>query len=144
MAKKEPKGFINLIIGAASANPSPPIGPALGQHGVNIKDFVDQFNDKTKDMEKGMPIPVVISVYEDRSFDFIMKKPPNSYYIKKAAKIKAGAKTPGTETVAQIRTSQVKAIAEDKMQDLNANDIEAAMRIIEGSARSMGVEVVEG
>lgn len=143
MAKKV-TGFINLIIGAGMANPAPPIGPALGQHGVNIKAFTDDFNAKTSDMEKGMPIPVVISVYEDRSFDFIMKQPPNSYFIKKAAKLKAGANNPGHETVATIRSSQVKEIAEAKMPDLNAVDIEGAMRIIEGSARSMGVEVVEG
>lgn len=143
MAKKV-TGYINLIIGAGMANPAPPIGPALGQHGVNIKAFTDDFNAKTGDMEKGMPIPVVISVYEDRSFDFIMKQPPNSYFIKKAAKIKAGANTPGSEVVATIRSSQVKQIAEAKMPDLNAVNIEGAMRIIEGSARSMGVEVVEG
>lgn len=143
MAKKV-TGFINLIIGAGMANPAPPIGPALGQHGVNIKAFTDEFNAKTKDMEKGMPIPVVISVYEDRSFDFIMKQPPNSYFIKKAAKLKSGANNPGHETVATIRSSQVKEIAEAKMPDLNAVNIEGAMRIIEGSARSMGVEVVEG
>lgn len=143
MAKKV-TGTINLIIPAGMANPAPPIGPALGQHGVNIKAFTDDFNAKTGDMEKGVPIPVVISVYEDRSFDFIMKKPPNSYYIKKAAKLKSGANNPGHETVAQIRSSQVKAIAEEKMPDLNAVDIEGAMKIIEGSARSMGIEVVEG
>lgn len=143
MAKKV-TGFINLIIGAGMANPAPPIGPALGQHGVNIKAFTDDFNAKTSDMEKGMPIPVVISVYEDRSFDFIMKKPPNSYFIKKAAKLKSGANNPGHETVATIRSSQVKEIAEQKMPDLNAVNIEGAMRIIEGTARSMGVEVVEG
>ena len=106
MAKKV-TGTINLIIPAGMANPAPPIGPALGQHGVNIKAFTDDFNAKTGDMEKGVPIPVVISVYEDRSFDFIMKKPPNSYYIKKAAKLKSGANNPGHETVAQIRSSQV-------------------------------------
>jgi len=143
MAKKV-TGYINLIIGAGMANPAPPIGPALGQHGVNIKAFTDDFNAKTSDMEKGMPIPVVISVYEDRSFDFIMKQPPNSYFIKKAAKLKSGANNPGHETVATIRSSQVKQIAEAKMADLNAVNIEGAMRIIEGSARSMGVEVVEG
>ena len=143
MAKKV-TGTINLIIPAGMANPAPPIGPALGQHGVNIKAFTDDFNAKTGDMEKGVPIPTVISVYEDRSFDFIMKKPPNSYYIKKAAKLKSGANNPGHETVAQISTTKVKAIAEEKMPDLNAVDIEGAMRIIEGSARSMGIEVVEG
>ena len=145
MAKKEePTGYINLIIPAGMANPAPPIGPALGQHGVNIKAFTDDFNAKTADMEKGVPIPVVISVYKDKSFDFIMKKPPNSYYIKKAMKIKAGSNAPGHESAGQIKTSQIKAIAEEKMPDLNAVDIDGAIRIIEGSARSMGVEVVEG
>lgn len=143
MAKKV-TGTISLIIGAGTANPAPPVGPALGQHGVNIKAFTDDFNAKTGDMPKGMPIPVVISVYEDKSFDFIMKKPPNTYFIKQAIKLKSGANNPGHETVAQIRSSQVKKIAEEKMDDLNAVDIEGAMRIIEGSARSMGVEVVEG
>jgi large subunit ribosomal protein L11 len=143
MAKKV-TGTISLIIGAGTANPAPPVGPALGQHGVNIKAFTDDFNAKTADMEKGMPIPVVISVYEDKSFDFVMKQPPNTYFIKKAIKLKSGSSTPGHETVAQIRTSQIKKIAEDKMVDLNAVDIEGAMKIIEGSARSMGVEVVEG
>ena len=145
MAKaKEVTGFINLIIGAQSATPAPPVGPACGQHGVNIKDFVDQFNDRTKDMERGMPIPVTITVYADRSFSFETRTPPASYFLKKAAKIKSGANTPGTQVVAQVRTSQVKEIAEAKMQDLSANDVDAAMKIIEGTARSMGVEVVEG
>ncbi len=145
MAKKnEPVGFINLIIPAGMANPAPPVGPALGQHGVNIKAFTDDFNAKTGDMEKGVPIPVVISVYKDKSYDFIMKKPPNTYFIKKALKIKSGSNNPGTEVAGVLKKSQVKQIAEDKMDDLNAVDIEGAMRIIEGSARSMGVEVVEG
>lgn len=143
MAKKV-TGTISLIIPAGMANPAPPVGPALGQHGVNIKAFTDEFNAKTGDMEKGVPIPVLISVYEDRSFDFIMKKPPNSYFIKKALKIKSGSNNPGTEVAGVLKKSQVKQIAEDKMDDLNAVDIEGAMRIIEGSARSMGVEVVEG
>ena len=146
MAKKKQEitGFINLIIPAQSATPAPPIGPACGQHGVNIKDFVDQFNDRTKDMERGMPIPVKVTVYADRTFDFITKTPPASYFLKKAAKLKSGANMPGRETVGQVRKSQVKEIAESKMVDLNANDIDAAMLIIEGTARSMGVEVVEG
>ena len=142
--KEEPVGFINLIIPAGMANPAPPVGPALGQHGVNIKAFTDDFNAKTGDMEKGVPIPVVISVYKDKSFDFVMKKPPNTYFIKKALKIKSGSNNPGTEVAGVLKKSQVKQIAEDKMDDLNAVDIEGAMRIIEGSARSMGVEVVEG
>ncbi len=145
MAKKEaPTGFINLIIPAGMANPAPPVGPALGQHGVNIKAFTDDFNSKTGDMEKGIPIPVVISVYKDKSYDFIMKQPPNSYFILKALKLKSGANTPGTQVAGVLKKSQVKQIAESKMPDLNAVDIEGAMRIIEGSARSMGVEVVEG
>ena len=141
---KEILGYINLIIPAGGANPSPPVGPALGQHGVNIMEFCKAFNAKTEGMEKGMPIPVVITVYKDKSFDFITKKAPNSYYIKKAIKLKSGANNPGHEVAGVIRKSQVKAIAEDKMEDLNAVDIEGAMKIIEGSARSMGVEVVEG
>lgn len=143
MAKKV-TGLINLIIPAGMANPAPPVGPALGQHGVNIKAFTDEFNAKTSDMEKGVPIPVVISVYEDRSYDFIMKQPPNSYFIKKALNIKAGSNNPGTEIAGILKKSQVKKIAQDKMVDLNAVDIEGAMRIIEGSARSMGVEIAEG
>ena len=146
MAKKKevPVGFINLIIPAGMANPAPPVGPALGQHGVNIKAFTDDFNGKTADMEKGVPIPVKISVYKDKSYSFIMKQPPNSYFILKAMKLKKGSSNPGTEVAGQLRTSQVKKIAEEKMVDLNAVDIEGAMKIIEGSARSMGIEVVEG
>jgi large subunit ribosomal protein L11 len=141
---KEITGYINLIIPAGKANPSPPIGPALGQHGVNIMEFCKAFNAKTEKMEAGMPIPVVITVYKDRSFTFITKKAPNSYYIKKATKLQAGSKTPGKDIVGAIRKSQVREIAQDKMVDMNAKDLEGAMRIIEGSARSMGIEVVEG
>lgn len=142
MAKKV-TGYINLTILGGSANPSPPVGPALGQQGVNIMDFCKAFNDKTQD-SKGIPIPVVITVYEDRSFTFITKKPPASYFLKQAAKLKSGSKTPGREVIAQVTSKQVRKIAEEKMEDLNANDIEAAMKIIAGSARSMGIEVVEG
>ena len=142
MAKKA-AGFINLTIMGGAANPSPPVGPALGQHGVNIMEFCKAFNAKTED-SKGIPIPVVITVYEDRSFDFITKTPPASYFIKQATKPKKGSGAPGREIVAQIRTSQLKEIAEKKMEDLNANDIDAAIKIIAGSARSMGIEVVEG
>ncbi|NCC21969.1 MAG: 50S ribosomal protein L11 [Alphaproteobacteria bacterium] len=141
--KKEPTGYINLTITGGSANPSPPVGPALGQHGVNIMEFCKAFNERTQDM-KGIPIPVVISVYKDRSFDFITKTPPASYFIKKAANLQKGSGTAGKGYVGRITLKQVKEIAESKMPDLNANDIEAAMKIIEGSARSMGVEVVEG
>ena len=142
MAKKE-AGYINLTIMGGAANPSPPVGPALGQHGVNIMEFCKAFNAKTED-SKGIPIPVVITVYEDRSFDFITKTPPASYFIKQATKLKSGSGAPGREIVGSIRTSQLKEIAEKKMEDLNANDIDQAIKIIAGSARSMGIEVVEG
>ncbi len=142
MAKKV-AGFIKLQLPGAQATPAPPVGPALGQHGVNIMEFCKAFNAKTED-SKGIPIPVIITVYEDRSFDFITKTPPASYFLKQAAKVKSGANNPSRETVGQVRKSQVKEIAEKKMEDLNANDIDAAMKIIEGSARSMGIEVVEG
>lgn len=141
MAKKV-SGFINLTIAGGAANPSPPVGPALGQHGVNIMEFCKAFNAKTED-SKGIPIPVVITVYEDRSFDFITKTPPASYFIKQATKKQKGSGAPGRDIIAQIRTSQLKEIAEKKMEDLNANDIDAAIKIIAGSARSMGIEVVE-
>lgn len=142
--KKKIAGFINLIIPAGSANPSPPVGPALGQHGVNIMEFCKAFNAKTEE-KRGMPIPVVITVYEDRSFSFITKTPPASYLITQEAKIKKGSGAPNRDpAVGQIRKSQIKKIAEIKMKDLNANDIDAAMKIIAGTCNSMGVEVVEG
>ena len=141
--KKAITAYIRLQVPAGSANPSPPVGPALGQHGVNIMDFCKTFNDKTKDVEKGMPLPVVITVFKDRSFDFIIKTPPASVLLKKAAGIPKGSAVPHTDKVGKVKRSQVKAIAEQKMQDLNAVDIEGAMRIIEGSARSMGIEVEE-
>ncbi len=142
MAKKV-AGYINLTITGGAANPSPPVGPALGQRGVNIMEFCKAFNAKTEE-QKGIPIPVVITVYEDKSFTFVTKTPPASYFIKQATKLKSGSGAPGRDAaVAQIRTSQLKEIAEKKMEDLNANDIEAAIKIIAGSARSMGVEVVE-
>ena len=140
---KEIIGLIKLQVPAGAANPSPPIGPALGQRGLNIMDFCKQFNAKTQSMEKGTPIPVVITAFSDRSFTFITKMPPNSYFIKKAAKVEAGAKTPGTETVGKITMAQVKEIAKQKMQDLNANDLEAACSMIVGSARSMGIQVTD-
>ncbi len=142
MAKKI-SGYISLTIAGGAANPSPPVGPALGQHGVNIMEFCKAFNAKTED-SKGIPIPVKITVFEDKSFEFITKTPPASYFIKQAAKLKSGANAPGREVAGQVRKSQIKEIAEKKMPDLNANDIDAAMKIIEGSARSMGIEVVEG
>ena len=143
MAKKV-SGYINLQIQAGAANPSPPVGPALGQHGVNIMDFCKAFNAETEKMEKGMPVPVVITVYEDRSFSFVTKTAPASYFIKKALKLPKGASNPSKETVGTITTKQLKEIAEAKEKDLNANDIDAAILIIAGTCRSMGVEVVEG
>ncbi len=140
---KEITGYIKLIIAAGSANPAPPIGPALGQHGVNIMEFCKAYNAQTEKFEKGMPLPVVITVFKDKSFSFIIKKAPNSYYIKKATKLKAGSKLPGKEVAGLIKKSQIREIAKDKMVDMNAKDIEGAMRIIEGSARSMGIDVVE-
>ncbi|MGE3623968.1 MAG: 50S ribosomal protein L11 [Bdellovibrionales bacterium] len=140
---KEIIGLIKLQVPAGAANPSPPIGPALGQRGLNIMDFCKQFNAKTQGTEKGTPIPVVITAFSDRSFTFITKQPPNSYYIKKAAKIEKGSKTPGTDSAGTITMAQVREIAKQKMQDLNANDIDAACSMIIGSARSMGIQVVE-
>ncbi len=142
MAKKI-AGYINLTIIGGDAKPSPPVGPALGQRGVNIMEFCKAFNAKTED-SKGIPIPVIITVFEDKSFEFITKTPPASYFLKQAAKVKGGSQTPGRAVAGQVRKSQIKEIAEKKMQDLNANNIDAAMKIIEGSARSMGLEVVEG
>ncbi|APE27838.1 50S ribosomal protein L11 [Aurantiacibacter gangjinensis] len=143
MAKKI-EGYINLQVPAGIANPSPPIGPALGQRGVNIMEFCKAFNAATDSLEKGAPIPTKITVYADRSFTFETKTPPASYMLKKAAKLKSGSKEPGKVVAGSIKKSAVKEIAEAKMKDLNANDIDQAMKIIEGSARSMGLEVVEG
>jgi len=140
---KEIVGYIKLQVPAGSANPSPPIGPALGQRGLNIMDFCKQFNAKTQGLEKGMPIPVVITAFSDRTFNFITKRPPNTYWLKKAAKIQSGAKTTGTETVGTITMAQIREIAKEKMADMNANDIEAACQMLVGSARSMGLRVVE-
>ncbi len=137
---KEITGKIKLQIEAGKANPAPPVGPALGQHGVNIMDFCKQFNDATKD-QMGMVIPVVITVYKDRSFDFITKVSPVSNLIKKAAGIKSGSKVPNKDKVATLTEEQVKTIAETKMKDLNANTIEAAMSMVAGTARSMGILV---
>ena len=143
MAKKI-TGYIKLQVPAGAANPSPPIGPALGQRGVNIMEFCKAFNAATQEMEKAMPIPTVITVYADRSFSFTTKTPPASFLIKKAAKLKSGSKEPGKISAGNIKRSQLAEIAEMKMKDLNANDLEAATRIIEGSARAMGLQVVEG
>jgi large subunit ribosomal protein L11 len=140
MAKKI-TGYIKLQVPAGAANPSPPIGPALGQRGLNIMEFCKAFNAKTQDVEKSTPIPVVITVFSDKSFTFEMKTPPASYFIKKAAKLTAGSKTPGISSAGSITRAQVREIAEAKMKNLNANDIENAMLMIEGSARSMGITV---
>jgi large subunit ribosomal protein L11 len=140
MAKKI-AGLLKLQIPAGKANPSPPVGPALGQRGLNIMEFCKAFNAKTQDVEPGAPCPTIITYYVDKSFSMEVKTPPASFFLKKAAKIKSGAKTTGKEIIASVTADQIKEIAEAKMQDLNANDIDAAMQIIAGSARSMGIEV---
>ena len=140
MAKKL-AGKMKLQVKAGQANPSPPVGPALGQRGINIMEFCKAFNAKTQDLEPGAPCPTVITYYQDKSFEMEIKTPPASYYIKKAAKLKSGSKTPGRETAGSVSVKQVREIAEAKWKDLNANDVEAAMKIIVGSARSMGIEV---
>ena len=140
---KEVLGLIKLQIPAGGANPSPPVGPALGQRGLNIMDFCKAFNEKTKDLEKNAPIPVVITAYKDRSFDFITKLPPVSYYLKKAAKIKKGNPTPGRTLVGKVTMDDVKKIASEKMVDLNAIDLVGAVNMVKGSAVSMGMEVVK-
>ena len=148
MAKKL-LGHLKLQIPAGQANPSPPVGPALGQRGINIMEFCKAFNAKTQNMEQGLPVPVVIDYYQDKSFTFVVKSPPATVLLKKAAKLKlgkkpaSGAKKPGYDTVGKVTMAQVREIAEIKMADLNANDIDAAAKIIAGSARAMGIEVVE-
>lgn len=137
---KEVTGLIKLQIAGGQATPAPPVGPALGQHGVNIMEFTKAFNDQTKD-RMGQVIPVEISVYKDRSFSFITKTPPAAYLLKQAAGIEKGSGVPNREKVGNVTKEQVRQIAENKLQDLNANDVEAAMKIIEGTARSMGIEV---
>ena len=141
MAKKI-QAYIKLQVAAQEANPSPPVGPALGQHGVNIMEFCKAFNAQTQSFEKGMPIPVVITVYQDRSFTFITKTPPAAVLLKKAAKIAKGAGDPKRDRVGKVTRAQVEEIAKQKMVDLNAADLAAACKIIEGTARSMGIEVV--
>ncbi len=143
MAKKI-DGYINLQVPAGKANPSPPIGPALGQRGVNIMEFCKSFNAKSKDLEQGAPIPVKITVYSDRSFTFEMRLSPAAYLLKKAANLTAGSKTPGRESVGTITIAAVREVAKLKMKDLNTEDLEAATRTMAGSARSMGLQVVEG
>ncbi len=142
MAKKI-EGYLKLQVPAGAANPSPPIGPALGQRGLNIMEFCKAFNAKTQDMEKNMPLPTTITIFSDKSFSFDIKTAPASYYLKKAAKVDKGSQTPGLETKGSVTMAQVREIAEAKMKDLNANDIDAAAQIIAGSARSMGLEVKE-
>ena len=140
MAKKV-IGTLKLQVSAGKANPSPPIGPALGQRGINIMEFCKAFNARSQDIEPGAPCPTVITYYQDKSFTMEIKTPPASYLIKKAAKKQSGSKTPGRETIGSLSTKQVREIAEAKMKDLNATSIEAAMKVIAGSARSMGIEV---
>jgi len=143
MAKKV-VGVIKLHVPAGKANPSPPIGPALGQRGLNIMEFCKAFNAATQNLEPGVPIPVVITAYGDRSFTFVTKSPPNSYFLKKAAGIEKGSQTTGKgSTVGRVTMAQIREIAEQKMQDLNAKDMEGACRMLVGSARSMGLDVVE-
>ena len=142
MAKKI-LGYIKLQVPAGSATPSPPIGPALGQRGVNIMGFCKKFNARTEKEQRGTPLPTVITVYQDKSFTFITKTPPASYYLKQAAKLKSGSQAPGRDSAGKVTRTQLREIAEKKMKDLNGNDIEAAARIIEGSARAMGLQVLE-
>ncbi len=142
MAKKI-EGYLKLQVPAGQANPSPPIGPALGQRGLNIMEFCKAFNAATQGMEPGAPIPTTITIYQDKSFTFELKTPPASYLLKKAAGIQKGSQEPGRDIVGKVTKAQIREIAEQKMKDLNARDMDAAMRIIEGSARSMGLEVVE-
>ena len=143
MAKKI-LGYIKLQVPAGSATPSPPIGPALGQRGVNIMGFCKEFNARTEKEQKGTPLPTVITVYQDKSFTFVTKTPPATHYIKQAAGITSGSKMTGREVAGKISRTQLREIAEKKMKDLNANDLDAATKIIEGSARAMGLNVVEG
>lgn len=140
MAKKV-SGYIKLQVAAGNANPSPPVGPALGQHGVNIMEFCKAFNAQTQEVEKGLPIPVVITVYNDKSFTFVTKTPPASILLKKAAGIKSGSAVPNMDKVGTVTRAQLEEIANTKMADLNANDLGAAVKIIAGSARSMGLNV---
>ncbi len=141
MAKKI-TGYLKLQVAAGSATPSPPIGPALGQRGLNIMEFCKAFNARTAEMEKGQPTPVVITIYADKSFTFETRTPPVTFFIKKAANLKSGSKLPGKESAGTITEAQIRDIAQKKMADLNADDVESAMSMIAGSARSMGIQVV--
>jgi large subunit ribosomal protein L11 len=140
---KEVLGYIKLQIPAGKATPSPPVGPALGQRGLNIMEFCKAFNARTQEMEAGAPIPVVITAFKDKTFTFVTKLPPNTHFLKKAASKQKGSLTPGRDVAGQVTVAQIREIAEKKMKDMNANDIEAAMSMLKGSARSMGFEVVE-
>ncbi len=140
MAKKI-TGYLKLQVPAGSASPSPPIGPALGQRGLNIMEFCKAFNAKTQEMEKGMPVPTIITIFSDKSFTFVTKTPPASFYLKKAAGLQKGGQTPGRDVAGTVSEAQCREIAEAKIADLNANDLEAATRIIMGSARAMGLRV---
>jgi large subunit ribosomal protein L11 len=140
-AKKEVKGLVKLVVPAKQANPAPPIGPALGSAGVNIAEFCKQFNDATADKTPGMPIPCIITVYTDRSFEFIMKLPPVSYFLKNALKLKTASKKPGREFVGTLSMDEIRKIAADKMPDLNCDNVDAAAKIVSGQARSMGIKV---
>ncbi|MEM9204836.1 MAG: 50S ribosomal protein L11 [Pseudomonadota bacterium] len=140
MAKKI-QGYLKLQVPAGAASPSPPIGPALGQRGLNIMEFCKAFNAKTQEMEKNAPCPTIITIYQDKSFTFEIKTPPASHFLKQAAKLPKGSQAPGRDVAGSVTSAQVREIAEAKMKDLNANDVEAAMKIIEGSARSMGLRV---
>ena len=139
---KEIDGYIKLQVPAGGASPSPPVGPALGQRGINIMDFCKAFNEKTKNF-MGKPVPVIITVYKDKKFDFVIKSPPASHFIKEAIKLKSGSQEPGRNIIASITKKQIEEIAKQKMADLNAHDLEQASKIIAGSARSMGIEVKE-
>lgn len=143
-AGKKVIGYIKLQIGAGSANPSPPVGPALGQRGLNIMEFCKQFNEKTKDMEKGVPVPVVITAFADKTFTFITKTPPVSYFVKKKAGVTSGSKLPGRENAGKIKVSDIAEIAKMKMADMGVDDLESAISQVEGTARASGIMVVEG
>ncbi len=142
MAKKVISGYVKLQINGGQANPAPPVGPALGQRGINIMEFCKAFNEKTKSF-MGKPVPVIITVYKDKKFDFIIKSPPASHFIKESIKLKSGSKEPGRNIVASITKKQIEENAKKKMEDLNAHDVEEASKIIAGSARSMGIEVID-
>ena len=142
-ARKDIQAYVKLQVPAGGANPAPPVGPALGQHGLPIQDFCKQFNERTASMEKGLPLPVVLTVYADRSFDFVVKTPPAAVLLRKAAGVDKGSATPNSVKVGTVTRPQLEEIAQAKMADLSANDLDAAVRIIAGSARSMGLEVAE-